>query len=55
MWNAGTFWIDLAQDKDRWRALVNAEIKFVFQKSGNLKKKKKPVGFLRRNLLHGVC
>jgi hypothetical protein len=35
MWNGGMFWIDLAQDKDRWRALLNAEMKFGFQKSGN--------------------
>ena len=54
MWKGGMFWINLAQDKDRWRALVDAEMKFVFQKSGKFLTKLEPVGLLRRNLLHGV-
>jgi hypothetical protein len=25
-WDGGTDWIDVAQDRDRWRAVVNAAI-----------------------------
>jgi hypothetical protein len=32
----GVDWIDLAQEKDEWRALVNAMMKLVFHKSGEL-------------------
>jgi hypothetical protein len=27
-WDGGTEWIDLAKDRDRWRALVNTMINF---------------------------
>jgi hypothetical protein len=26
MWDGGTDWIDLAQDRDRWRDVVNAVV-----------------------------
>jgi hypothetical protein len=38
-------WIELAQNRDRWRALVNA---------GNFLTSGKPVSFSRRALIHGV-
>ena len=41
----GIDWIELAQGRDRWRALVNA---------GNFLTSCKPVSFSRRTLLHGV-
>ena len=31
-WGGGINWIDLAQDGDRWRALVNAVMNLRFQK-----------------------
>ena len=51
----GMDWIELAQVRDRWRALVNVVMNLRFpQNVGNFLTSCKPVGFLRRSLLHGV-
>jgi hypothetical protein len=53
MW--GLDWIEMAQDRDSWRALVNAIMTLrVPQNAANFWTGCKPVSFSRRTVLHGV-
>jgi hypothetical protein len=52
----GMDWIGLAQDRDRWRALVNGVMNLLVPyNAGNILTRCKPVSFSRRTVLHGVC
>jgi hypothetical protein len=53
MW--GVDWIELARDRGRWRALVNAVMNLRVPKNGgNFLTSCKPVSFSRMTLLHGI-
>jgi hypothetical protein len=54
-WDGGMDWINLAQDRVRWQALVNAVMHLrVPQIAGNFMTGKGPFIFFRRTLLNGV-
>ena len=48
-------WIELAQDRDRWRTLVTGVMNLrVPYNAGNFLTSTEPVSFSRRTVLHGV-
>ena len=55
MWDGGMYWIDLVQDRDRCRTLVQAVMNLLVPyKAGNFLAGLGPVSLSRRALLHVV-
>jgi hypothetical protein len=51
----GMDWIDMAQDRDRWRAVVNAVMNILVPLiAENFLTSRPPVSFSRRTVLHEV-
>jgi hypothetical protein len=55
MGGGGLDWIELAYERERWRALGNAVMNLQAPEyAGNLLSSCKPVSFSRRTLPHGI-
>jgi hypothetical protein len=51
----GVYWIDLAEDKDKWLALVNEIMTLTYlQSAGKHLTNRETIGFSARTLLHGI-
>jgi hypothetical protein len=50
----GTYWIDLAQDRDQWRALMNMVMNLEVSHVEKFSSRSAIGGFSRRAQLHGI-